>query len=382
MVLKDYVLNVRRHLHQHPETGFDCVETSAFLKEKLLEIGVTEIHEVGEYSLVAVIKNGKGEVTGLRADFDALNMPEETDLPFKSMNDGKMHACGHDAHTAMLLGTCKYLYEHQDEWSGTVKFIFQEAEEGPDPGGAYAIVKSGVLDDVDDFYAMHVSPQFETGDLAVNYGPTMAAADMIYIDLIGKGAHAAMPEEGIDPIVMQAEFILMAQNIISRKISPLERAVITIAKVNAGTAFNVIPEKAELRGTVRTFNQETREKIKYELEQLAKSITERHGGSYKYTFEYGYDPTINSKSSTDTFIEVAKNILGEDHVIVLDEPSAGGEDFSKYIQLKKGCMAWLGVKNKTGNNYGVHHPKFNLNEDALMQGVELFINIIKRRSSK
>jgi amidohydrolase len=382
MTLKDYVIEKRRYIHQHPETGFQCEKTSAYIKNELNLIGVGKIIDVGRYSIVAVIENGEGPITGLRADFDALNMPEETDLPFKSVNEGKMHACGHDAHTAMLLGACRYLNSHKDEWSGTVKFIFQEAEEGPDPGGALAIVESGILNDCDDFYAMHVTPTIETGSLAVNYGPAMAAADMIYIDLIGRGAHAAMPDEGIDPVVMQAEYILMAQNIISRKVSPMDRAVITIAKVQAGTAFNVIPEVAELRGTVRTFNQETREKIKYELEQLAKAITERHGGSYRFKFEYGYDPVINSKESTDLFVEIGNDLLGKDNVEILDVPSAGGEDFSKYIQLKQGCMAWLGVKQKDVETYNIHHPKFNLNEDALMNGVNIFIEIIKRRSGK
>lgn len=382
MTLKDYVIEKRRYIHQHPETGFHCVKTSAYIQKQLDMIGVDEIVRAGHYSVVGIIYNGEGPVTGLRADFDALSMPEETNLPFKSVNEGKMHACGHDAHTAMLLGACKYLNEHKEEWNGTVKFIFQEAEEGPDPGGALAIVESGILNDVDDFFAMHVTPTLETGSLAVNYGPAMAAADMIYIDLIGRGAHAAMPDEGIDPVVMQAEYILMAQNIVSRKISPMERAVVTIAKVNAGTAFNVIPEKAELRGTVRTFNQETREKIKYELEQLAKSIAMRHGGSYQFKFEYGYDPVINSKGPTDLFVEIGKDLLGEKKVEILDIPSAGGEDFSRYIQLKQGCMAWLGVKQTDKETYNIHHPKFNLNEDALMNGVNIFIEIIKRRSEK
>lgn len=382
MTLKDFVIQNRRYIHQHPEAGFKCKNTSAYIKKQLQAMSIDEIIDVGEYSLLGVIKNGQGPVTGLRADFDALNMPEETNLPFKSVNDGVMHACGHDAHTAMLLGACRYLNAHRDEWSGTVKFIFQEAEEGPKPGGALAIVESGFLDDCDDFFALHVTPSFETGQLAVNYGSAMAAADMIYIDLIGRGAHAAMPDEGIDPVVMQAEFILMAQNIVSRKISPMERAVITIAKVEAGTAFNVIPDDAKLRGTVRTFNQETREKIKYELEQLAKAITERHGGSYKFIYEYGYDPTINSQEPTELFVDVAKDILGDDQVKILDIPSAGAEDFSRYIQLKQGCLAWLGVKQKDIETYNIHHPKFNLNEDALMNGVNIFIEIIKRRSEQ
>ncbi len=380
MNLRDYVIDKRRYFHQHPEVGFHCQKTSQAIFDFLKEIQVDQIHKVGVHSLIAVVKNGEGPTTGLRADFDALNIEEDTGLSFSSKNPGKMHACGHDAHTSMLLGACKYLVEHKEEWSGVIKFIFQEAEEGPAPGGALAIVESGLLDDVDDFYALHVSPQYETGVLAINYGPAMAAADTIHIELIGKGAHAALPEEGIDPIVMQAEFIMSLQNIITRKISPMERSVITIAKVEAGTTHNVIPENAKLMGTVRTFSQEVREKIKDELEKLAFSIANRHGGQYNFNYEFGYDPVINTKSSVDTFIESSRKVLGDESVRILELPMAGGEDFSRYINLKQGALAWLGVKQTDKETHNIHHPKFNLNEDALMNGVQIFIDIIKRRS--
>jgi len=381
MNLKDYVIKTRRHLHQYPETGFHCKKTSAYIKEQLEDIGVDEIIEVGVHSLIGVIQNGQGLTIGLRADFDALSMQEETGLDFQSKHDGKMHACGHDAHTSMLLGACRYLNEHKDQWQGTIKFIFQEAEEGPAPGGALAIVESGELNDCDDFFALHVSPHYQTGHLAINYGPAMAAADTIHLKLIGKGAHAALPEEGIDPIVMQAEFIMSLQNIITRKISPMERSVVTIAKVEAGTTHNVIPEYARLMGTVRTFNQDVRETIKEEIEKLAQSITQRHGGTYEYQYEFGYDPVINTSDSVDTVIEAAENVLGHHAIEVLKHPMAGGEDFSRYIQLKQGALAWLGVKQFQGKTYNIHHPKFNLNEQALMNGVQIFIEIIKRRMS-
>jgi amidohydrolase len=382
MKLRDYVIEKRRYLHQHPETGFHCKETSEYIEKELKAMDVDEILPAGKHSLIAVLKNGKGPVLGLRADFDALNITEDTQLDFTSKNKGKMHACGHDAHTSMLLGACKYLNENRQEWQGTLKLIFQEAEEGPAPGGALAIVQSGLLDDVDEFFALHVSPHYETHHLAINYGPAMAAADTLHLELIGKGAHAALPEEGIDPIIMQAEYILSAQNIITRKISPMERAVVTIAKVEAGTTHNVIPERAKLMGTIRTFNQETREKIKNELETLAKAISERHGGDYKFKYEYGYDPVINTEESVDQFIESGQGVLGKENVQILELPMAGGEDFSRYINLKKGALAWLGVKQFNKETYNIHHPKFNLNEDALMNGVNIFIDIVKRRTNK
>lgn len=380
MTLNDYVVFIRRELHQIPETGFNCPLTSQFIKNQLIKIGINEIHHTGHHSMVAVVKNGPGPITGLRADFDALNIIEETDLPFSSKNVGKMHACGHDAHSAMLLATAKYLFEHKDQWSGTVKLIFQEAEEGPAPGGALAIVESGLVDDVDEFFAIHVSPAFDASVLAINYGESMAAADTIQIEFIGKGCHAAMPNEGIDPILMQAEFIISAQTIITRKLSPMERAVITFAKVEAGTAHNVIPENATITGTVRTFNQETRITIKNELDRLASSIAHRYQGDYRLDYEFGYDPVINSQASVDTFIASAKRILGNDSVTILDIPTAGSEDFSRYINLKEGALAWLGVKHKDSKNYNIHHPKFTVNEDALMNGVNIFIDIIMRRS--
>jgi len=379
MTLKSYVTNIRRHIHQYPEIGFQCVKTQQFIKQQLNEIGVNEVISVGKYSLIGVIRNGQGPIIGLRADMDALAMPEETGLPFQSVHEGKMHACGHDAHVAMLLGACKYLYNHQDEWSGTVKFIFQEAEEGPNPGGAFAICRSGLIDDCEDFFALHVSPSYPSGFLAVNEGEALAAADIIYIDFIGKGAHAAFPNEGIDPLIMQAEFILMAQSIISREISPMDKAVISITKVHGGTAFNVIPETVQLRGTVRTFKPQVREKIKHELEAIASSIAQRHGGSYKFKYILGYDPVINTVSSTRKMVSASQIVLGNEKVIILDNPSLGGEDFSRYIQLKRGCIAWLGVKQELMDTYPIHHPKFNLNEEALIYGVHIFIELIKRR---
>ncbi|QWC00468.1 amidohydrolase [Mycoplasmatota bacterium] len=380
MNLNDYIIKHRRQIHQYPETGFNCPKTSAYIKNELIKLEVDTIIDVGEYSLVAIINNGDGPITGLRADFDALNITEETDLDFKSKNVGKMHACGHDAHTSILLGACKYLVEHKDEWKGTVKFIFQEAEEGPTPGGALNIVKSGFLDDCEEFYALHVSPHYETGTVAVNFGPAMAAADTLKVELIGKACHAAMPEEGIDPVVMQAEFVLGAQSIITRKISPMERAVITIAKVEAGTTHNIIPEKAILTGTIRSFDNDVREIIKDELSLLGESIAKRHKGKFLFDYQYGYDPTINTYDTTDTFVESAKNILGDSHVKILDLPMAGSEDFSRYINLKKGTLAWLGVKQTDKETYNIHHSKFNLNEDALIFGAKIFIDIIKRRS--
>ncbi|MGD9761104.1 MAG: M20 family metallopeptidase [Candidatus Izemoplasmatales bacterium] len=374
--IEKYVIKTRRHLHQNPETGFNCKFTSLFIEEELKKMGVEKIEHVGTHSLVATVMNGQGRTLGLRADFDALSIEEETNLEYQSKNKGVMHACGHDAHTAMLLGACKYLIENKTEWQGTVKLIFQEAEEGPDPGGAYFVVNSQLLNEVEEFFALHVSSGFKTGELAINYGPALAAADTINLVFKGIGTHAAYPHLGIDPIVMQADFIMRLQTIISRKINPFETAVISIGEVKSGTTFNIIPDKAYLSGTVRTFNDDVRSFIEKELNLLAESVSKYYGGTYEFEYIKGYDPTINSEESVDKIIETGKDIF--DEITVLKEASMGAEDFSRYINLKKGAIAWLGARYSEQENHNIHNSKFNLNEEALIKGTKLFINIVKK----
>ncbi|HPD99622.1 MAG TPA: amidohydrolase [Bacillota bacterium] len=374
--LNDYLIKIRRHLHMFPETGFDCVNTSAFIEEELNKLKVDRIEHVGKHSLVATVCNGIGKVIGLRADFDALNITEETNLEFTSKNDGVMHACGHDAHTSMLLAACKYLVENKDKWQGTVKFIFQEAEEGPDPGGAFYIVNSGILNDVEEFFALHVSPGFDTGELAINYGNALAAADTINLEFEGVGTHAAYPHLGVDPIVMQADFIMSIQSIVSRKVDPFKTAVVTIGMVKSGTTFNIIPNKAYLSGTVRTFSNDVRDLIEKRLKVIADTVAIKHDGKCKFEYIRGYDPTVNTFDSVDKMIAAGKDIF--DKITVLEEASMGAEDFSRYINLKKGAIAWLGVKNPDIENYNIHNSKFNLNEEALINGCKLFINIVMK----
>jgi len=371
------IISLRRYFHQHPETGFDVSNThdkiAALLKEKKIDVR----EHVGKNSLIGVLKNGKGRTIGLRADIDALPLQEaNTDLPYVSTVPGKMHACGHDAHTAMLLGAAFYLADHLIEWSGTVKFIFQEAEEGPNPGGAYGIVKSGLLDDVDTFFAFHVAPMFEVGKVAIKNNEAMASADTIKITLHGKGAHAAYPHLGIDPILMAAEVIQGVQTILSRRKNPLDPAVITIAKVVSGTTHNIIPEQAYLEGTVRTFSSPLRDFIKEELHRLLQSVTQKSGGSYDLEYIYEYDPTINTPSEFTHFKNVVESTLGKESFIEIQTPSMGSEDFSRYIQQKKGCMAWLGVNSSPQTSYSLHHPKFNLDESALAYGSMTYVNLV------
>ena len=376
--LEQYIIARRRHIHENPELGFECEQTHDYIRSELKKLNIPNHPHVGKNSIVATIKNGDGPTVGLRADFDALPLQEDTGLEFASKNDGKMHACGHDAHTGMLLGAAKYLSEHKDEWKGTVKLIFQEAEEGPNPGGALGIVASGLVDDCDTFFALHVSGDDDTGKFLIGEGEMLASADTLKITFIGKGAHAAYPHMGIDPIVMQAEFISAVQTLVSRKKDPMEKGVITIAHVDAGTTHNIIPETAFVEGTVRTFNEDVRKMFETELEKLATHIAMAHGGTCDFQYIREYDATINTKSEALEFASVAKEIFGEENVEILDIPSMGAEDFSRYMNHRKGAMAWLGVGSKNKYNYPIHHPKFEVNEDALLNGCLALINIVKR----
>ncbi|MDD3126617.1 MAG: amidohydrolase [Candidatus Izemoplasmatales bacterium] len=375
---ESYLIQIRRHLHQYPEVGFDLIKTHDFVANELQMMGIEYHSHVGKNSLLGIIKNGIGPVIGLRADMDALPITEANmTLPYRSQNDGKMHACGHDAHTAMLLGAAKYLNDHRNGWSGTVKLIFQEAEEGPNPGGAYGLCQSGLLDDVDSFFAFHVSGAFPSGTIAIKAGEALASADTIKIKLVGKGAHAAYPHLGIDPILMQAEVIVALQSIITRQLDPTENGVITVAKVSAGTTHNVIPEFAELEGTVRCFNETTRQKLQVAIEDVLKGITFMHGGTYEFQYIREYDPTINTVSEARFFHRIIEDTFGAKTFIELEKPSLGAEDFSRYTAMKKGCIAWLGSKKNDETGYSLHHPLFNIDESILKYGMLCFINIVR-----
>lgn len=380
--LERYIIERRRHLHQHPELGFDCVQTHNYIESELKKLNIEYYPHIGINSILGVIRNGEGPTIGLRADFDALPIQEETDLDFKSLNDGTMHACGHDAHTSMLLGAGKYLSEHKDEWKGTVKLIFQEAEEGPNPGGALGIVESKKVDDCDVFFALHVTSNLDAGKLRYNRKECLASADTIKIRFIGKGTHAAYPHLGIDPIIMQAEFVTAAQTIVSRKLNPMQRGVISIAHVNSGTTHNIIPNEAFLEGTVRTFSEDVRTMFEKELKALVSNISHAHGGDYDFQYIREYDALVNTEPEADLLGEVARQVLGEKNIVILDLPSMGAEDFSRYVNLRKGAMAWLGIGFKDRYNYPIHHAKFEINESALLGGSKVLINIVKRVGEK
>ncbi|MGE0003851.1 MAG: M20 family metallopeptidase [Candidatus Izemoplasmatales bacterium] len=380
---KEELIQHRRYLHQHPELGFDVANTHDYIQHQLSQWGIQVLPHVGKNSLLGIIENGVGPIIGLRADIDALPILEEnTELDYCSLVPGKMHACGHDAHTAMLLMTAKFLVDHRDSWKGTVKLIFQEAEEGPNPGGAYGVVNSHLVDDVETFYAFHVAPMYPSGSVAIKKGEAMASADTIKITLQGRGAHAAYPHLSIDPIVMAAEVIMGAQTIVSRRKNPLDLAVLTIAQVHAGTTHNIIPSTAYLEGTVRTFSNSLRKEIDQALQALLDGVAKKSGGSYSYEYIYEYDPTINTPSVCNDIEEVVTQTLGKEQFHEIKLPSMGAEDFGKYSALKQGAIMWLGIAKDENTSQSLHHPRFQMDENALPTGVLIFANLVCRQGKE
>jgi len=372
------IIHYRRSIHTYPETGFEEFKTSEMVSGLLEDFGLEIIEEIGKTGVIGILKGqGQGKTIALRADMDALNIQEEVETAFKSMVDGKMHACGHDAHTAMLLGAAKVLSTKKEDIKGTVKFVFQPAEEGPAPGGGSLMMESGHLDDVDAVFAIHVNPIFETGRIGIFKKEAMAATDFFKIDLIGKGGHAAEPQTSIDPIVMAGQTVCAFQNIVSREISPVEPAVLSVCTINGGNQFNAIPEKVTLTGTVRTFCEDTRERIFKRMEDIITHITGMHNGRYTFDRKRGYPALANHENKAEFVMNVCKKLLGEKNVILLDKPTMGGEDFAYYLQKIPGAIFWLGCGNKEKGIAGLlHNSNFAMDEGALILGTAIHVNLV------
>lgn len=365
----------RQHLHANPEIDFDCFETAAFVAKKLRSFGVDEVHEgIGKTGLVGIIKGkGGGPVMGLRADMDALPIQEVRDLPYKSKIDGKMHACGHDGHTTMLLGAAKYLAETRN-FSGSVAVIFQPAEEGS--GGGQLMVEEGMMDtfNISEVYALHNWPNQTEGSFGMCKGPIMASADAFTISIKGLGGHAAMPHRTADPVVAAAAVVQALQSIVARSVDPMKQAVVSVTQIHTGDAFNVIPETAEINGTVRTFEKEVQSLIVERMDEIAQSIAHAHGCEGRLNFEYGYPATVNHGPQTDFAAEVAENIVGPDLVDARKTPSMGAEDFSYMLEKRPGAYVFLGQ----GASAGLHHPEYDFNDEISPVGASFFAKLVEK----
>ena len=368
----------RRDIHQHPELLYDVHRTAAFVADRLREFGCDEIVTgLGRTGVVGVIKgrkpagNGDVKVIGLRADMDALPIEEATNLPYASKTPGKMHACGHDGHTAMLLGAARYLAETRN-FAGDAVVIFQPAEEGG--AGAAAMIKDGLMErfGIEQVYGMHNGPGVPVGSFAIRTGPIMAATDAIDIRIEGLGGHAARPHKCIDTVLAGAQLITSLQSIVSRTVDPLESAVNSICEFHAGNARNVIPQVAELKGTVRTLTPETRELVEKRVREVVAGVAQTTGTKIDLTYERGYPVTVNHASQTAFAKQVAKEIAGDANVHDVP-PMMGAEDFAYMLEARPGAFIFCG----NGNTAGLHHPAYNFNDEAIVYGTSYWIKLVE-----
>lgn len=376
--IRDEVIGWRRHLHQNPELSFEEMNTAQFVFDTLSTFPMLELSRPTKTSVLArLIGQTPGKVVAFRADMDALPILEENHFPFVSANPGVMHACGHDGHTATLLGVAKILAHHHEILQGEIRFLFQHAEE-LFPGGAQEMVDVGVMKDVDMVIGAHLWASMPVGQIGVLSGPMMAAPDTFEITVRGKGGHAAVPQETVDSIAIAAQVVTNLQHIVSRNMDPLDPVVVSVTKFIGGTADNVIPGSVTLAGTVRTFEPALRDTVPTLMERILRGITEAHGASYTFKYLKGYRPVINDSGITDLLREVFTEAFGGEALTDI-RPTMGGEDFSAFLQKASGSFFWIGAGNETaGIVYPHHHAKFTVDEDALAIGVKSFVHLALR----
>lgn len=370
----------RQQIHSQPELGFKEFKTSSFIVDKLKAFGI-EVHQgLGGTGVVGILKNGSGPAIGIRADIDALPIKEQNDIEHKSTHENCMHACGHDGHTSVLLGTAKHLSQHKD-FNGTIYFIFQPAEEVL--GGAKAMIDDGLFDKfpMDAVYGLHNWPGLPVGEIAVNNGPMMASFDTFEITLTGKGTHAAMPHLGADPIAAGAALITNIQSIVSRRISPLKSGVISVTQMNSGDTTNVIPDYAILKGTVRSFDMDVRQSMQDMLTEMVTVLPPLYGVTGEMDYYIRYPVTTNDSQAYLEIKEAATNVLGADKVNTDVEPSMASEDFSFMSQVVKGAYFWLGVDGSSPSK-PLHNAAYDFNDDAIETGIKVWVSLVESQLPK
>ncbi len=368
---------LRRDIHAHPELAFDEYRTSDIVAAELSRYGL-EVHRgLARTGVVGVLKAGtSSRMIGLRADMDALPLAELNEFPHHSKHPGKMHACGHDGHTAMLLGAARHLAANPD-FDGTVVFIFQPAEESE--GGAAVMIEDGLFEKfpVDAVFGLHNWPGIPVGEMMVMPGPVMAGTCGFEIKVRGHGCHAAMPHQGIDPIVTGSQLVQALQTVVSRTLHPCDAAVVSVTQFHAGEAWNIIPEEVLMRGTIRTFKREVQESVERAIERLCSGIAAANGAQISISFEHRYPPTVNSANEAKFCQQVAAGIFGEDKVLTDILPSMGAEDFSYMLQEKPGCYVWLGNGPGTGG-CTLHNPHYDFNDELLRLGISYWAQLVRR----
>lgn len=378
--LQNQLVTWRRYLHQRPELGFQEELTANFVTQKLTEWGIKHQKGIAKTGIVAIIDSGKpGPVLAIRADMDALPIQELNDVSYKSLHDGKMHACGHDGHTSIALGTAYYLANHLHSFQGVVKIIFQPAEEGP--GGAKPMIEEGVLQnpDVDAIIGLHLWNNLPLGTMGVRSGALMAAVETFNCTIQGKGGHGAMPHQTVDAIVVTSQVVNALQTIVSRNVNPIDSAVVTVGKFQAGNAHNVIADSAKISGTVRYFNPAYDGFFRQRIEEVIAGICQSYGANYDLDYYFQYPPVINNPEITELVRSVALSLIETPAGIVPECQTMGAEDMSFFLQAVPGCFFFLGSANSAKNlTYPHHHPCFDFDETALGLGVEMFVRCVEK----
>lgn len=370
--LNKELVDIRRKLHSEPELSWEEFETTNFVAAYLEELGIP-YRRTEPTGIIAELKGNKpGKTVALRADMDALSVYEiREDIPYRSKTDGKMHACGHDAHTAMLLIAAKTLNAIKDDIEGTVRFVFQPAEEVA--SGAKAMVKQGAMDGVDNVFGIHIWSQSDVGKVQCNKGPAFASADIFKVKFKGRGGHAALPHDAVDAVMIASSFALNVQTVVSRTVNPLQPAVLTIGKMEVGTRFNVIAEDALLEGTVRCFDKNVRAHIEEQIRHYANQVAATYGGTAEVFYEYGTQAVINDIESASLVERITNEHFGPE-LYHVDDPTMGGEDFSYYLDEVPGCFALVGSGNTEKDTRWAHHNgHFDIDEDGLSVGAELYV---------
>ncbi|WP_244445032.1 M20 metallopeptidase family protein [Oceanobacillus jeddahense] len=366
----------RRYMHQYPELSFQEEKTANYIEEKLKSFGLDVQRNIGGHGLISVVEGKQpGKKIALRADFDALPIEDEKETPYKSTKPGVMHACGHDGHTAALLGVAKVVSQYKDNLKGSIVFVFQPAEETP-PGGAKYMIEDGILEDVDYVFGAHLASDIPIGKVGVGEGYQMAAVDKFAIHLKGNGGHGARPHQTTDSLVIGTSVVEALQKIVSRQIDPLQSAVVTIGVFQAGNAFNVIPDTARIEGTVRTFDPAVRDKVEKDIRSIIEGITSAFHATYELDYLRGYPALFNHKAETDVARDLFKETF-EDENVVEFAPTMGAEDFSYFLEAKPGTYFRVGSKNDDeATHFPHHHPRFDIDERALVNIEKAFATII------
>lgn len=370
---EEQIVEWRRYLHQNPELSFQETRTARFIADHLVSFGLEVKEGVGGNGILAYLRGGaEGPTIAFRADFDALPIQDEKDVPYKSQVPGVMHACGHDGHTSALLGVARVLSGVRDRLKGNIVFIFQHAEELP-PGGAKGMIEAGALEGVDAVYGIHLASDLPLGKIGLKEGPAMAAADAFTVQIFGKGGHGAMPHTTVDSIVVGCQVVNGLQQIVSRYVNPIQPAVVSVGVFQAGNAFNVIADKTKLQGTVRTFDKSLRAEIEQEIRTIIGGITAAYHAGHEIEYTNGYPPVVNAPEETARVQRLIQSVYGEDALLTLN-PQMGAEDFAYYLEQRPGAFFHVGARNDDERtHYAHHHPRFDIDERALLISGKMFL---------